>query len=366
MNDQSHDFAVGAAASAFRFAGNWREYLPIALTNLLLTIVTLGIYRFWAKARERRYLWSRTEFIDDHLEWTGTGLEMFKGFVVVLLLVVPGLLFLQFGVQAMVIRGYALAAGLIGLGIYIWLLLLAGVARYRALRYRLTRTYWRGIRGGGDPGGWGYGWSYLWRTIVGSLALGLLIPWSMTRLWNERMQAMSFGDLRFEARADWRPIFPRFLAFYLIPFLLFLAGVAVVILSGLNLGPFTIYNQSPAFGLVMTLVIVLGTYLLTGLIALAYWSAYLRETISTTTLGNLQFEFEARTGDWIVLFVTNTLLVICTLGIGYPFVAYRNWAFYVRHMQAVGEIDVSLLGQSQTSADTDAEGLAAAFDIGAI
>lgn len=36
---------------AIRFTGNWREYLPIAATNVLLIIVTLGIYRFWAKAR---------------------------------------------------------------------------------------------------------------------------------------------------------------------------------------------------------------------------------------------------------------------------------------------------------------------------
>ena len=68
---------------AMRFTGNWKDYLPIAATNVLLIIVTLGIYRFWAKARERRYLWSRTHFIDDQFEWTGTGKEMFVGFLFV-------------------------------------------------------------------------------------------------------------------------------------------------------------------------------------------------------------------------------------------------------------------------------------------
>ncbi len=33
-------------ARAFRFTGTWQEYAPIAFTNLLLTIVTLGIYTF--------------------------------------------------------------------------------------------------------------------------------------------------------------------------------------------------------------------------------------------------------------------------------------------------------------------------------
>ena len=44
--------------SAFSFEGSWREYAPIAFTNLLLIVVTLGVYRFWAKARERVMRWS--------------------------------------------------------------------------------------------------------------------------------------------------------------------------------------------------------------------------------------------------------------------------------------------------------------------
>ena len=76
--------AAAGADRAVRFTGSWREYLPIAATNVLLTIVTLGVYRFWATARQRRYLWSRTEVIGDRLEWSGTGKEMFIGFLMVM------------------------------------------------------------------------------------------------------------------------------------------------------------------------------------------------------------------------------------------------------------------------------------------
>ena len=69
--------AAADSGRAIEFTGTLREFIPIAATNTLLTIVTLFIYRSWAKARERRYLWSRTRFIDDELQWTGTGLEMF-------------------------------------------------------------------------------------------------------------------------------------------------------------------------------------------------------------------------------------------------------------------------------------------------
>src|ERR687893_2238354 len=87
--------------SPFTFVGEWREFLPIAATNLILTLATLGIYRFWAKARERRYLWSRTYFLDDTLEWTGTGKEMFFGFLIVMAVLLPIFLIYDFGLEAL-------------------------------------------------------------------------------------------------------------------------------------------------------------------------------------------------------------------------------------------------------------------------
>ncbi|MBL0021516.1 MAG: DUF898 family protein [Sphingomonadales bacterium] len=86
----------------FGFTGNWREFLPIALSNALLTLVTLGIYRFWAIKRERDYLWSHTWFLDDWLEWTGTGKELLLGFITAAFLLGLPLFVLQFGTQAMV------------------------------------------------------------------------------------------------------------------------------------------------------------------------------------------------------------------------------------------------------------------------
>jgi uncharacterized membrane protein YjgN (DUF898 family) len=126
---------------AIRFTGNWREYLPIAATNALLIICTLGVYRFWASARQRRYLWSRTHVIDDALEWTGTGKEMFFGFLIVIAVLAPFLLFFQFLFPALVARGKEGAAAGILFLFYITLIYLGGFARFRALRYRLSRTW---------------------------------------------------------------------------------------------------------------------------------------------------------------------------------------------------------------------------------
>ena len=98
----------GGARVSFAFEGKLGDFARIAFVNLLVTLLTLGVYAFWGSARARRYLWSHTRFIDDHLEWTGTGKELFKGFVAVLLLVLLPLFALNLLLQSV---SRAIAAG---------------------------------------------------------------------------------------------------------------------------------------------------------------------------------------------------------------------------------------------------------------
>lgn len=369
MNEHHHDFEPAAPDSAFAFTGTWREFAPIAFTNLALTLVTLGIYRFWAKARERRYLWSRTRFIDDQLEWTGTGAEMFRGFLVAMVLFVPALLVLQFGLEALILRGQAIAAFVIGAAIYLGLLLLVGVARFLALRYRLSRTYWHGIRGGGDRGAVAYGFSYLWKSAVGFLAFGLLVPWSMTELWNERWRKMSFGPHRFQPAADLDGLMGRWILVLVSPIIAgILAFLLLAILAGLGLaaGPNLSGDAAGAGALIGGLVFVLLVYGIIGLIGIGYFAAYLQKVINTLQLGDLRFSFTAASGDWLKLFLGHVGLVIVTLGLGAVFISYRNWSFFIRHLDAEGEVLLDDLTQSAQARRGDAEGLAAAFDLGAI
>lgn len=353
-------------SGAFEFTSNWREFAPIAFTNLLLCIVTLGIYTFWARTRERQFLWSNTRFIDDTLEWTGTGLELLIGYVLAIILFGLPLAGIQFGLQALALRGYGAAVALLALLLYLALFCLVGVAIFRALRYRLSRTYWRGIRGGSDKQGLSFGFSYMWRTIVGSLALGLMVPWSMTTIWNERWNQMSFGPMRFEAAADYNKIFKRYLLFYLAPLILVVLGVVIGIASaGAGYGAGANPRQVQQGILATVVVLYVLFFVVLGIIALFYYSAYFREAIGQLSLGDLDFEFTASSWDWFKLVIGNLLLVVLTLGIGNIFIGYRNWTFFVRHMQAYGQVHVDELTQSAARQPGQGEGLLDAFDVGA-
>ncbi|MDQ4088372.1 MAG: YjgN family protein [Pseudomonadota bacterium] len=346
-----------------RFTGNWREFLPIAATNALLIIVTLGVYRFWATARQRRYLWSRTHVIDDSLEWTGTGKEMFLGFLIVVAFLLPFFLFIQFLFPALVARGKEAAAGGVLFLFYIAMIYLGGVARFRALRYRLSRSWWHGIRGGSDDPGWNYGGEYLGRHALSIMTMFIMFPWAATRLWNARWNAMSFGPDRFRVHMRAEGLKLRWALVYMMPVAAILLGIGMyAAVSGQSPE-----EAAPGGGMGMAVLgIVLFLYIGIPLLTLNWFAKFYRRAAEETKLGGLEFGFDANTWDWLKLFLGNIALAIVTLGFGLTYWGYRNWSFMVRHARIHGVVDLSQLTQSQVAAPTEAEGFADAFDVGAI
>ncbi len=346
---------------AIQFTGNWREFLPIAATNVLLIIVTLGIYRFWAAARERRYLWSRTHVIDDTLEWSGTGKEMFIGFLAVIAVLLPFFLFIQFAFPAMLARGQNLAAGLLVAAFYVGLIWLIGFAGFRALRYRLSRSWWHGIRGGSDDSGAPYATEFLGRTLLTIFTAFLAFPWATTNLWNSRWNRMSFGPHRFEANLTSEGLWRRWLLIYVMPILaIFAAGAFGAMAIGQRVDGLG-FGIAAFFAIIAVLI-----YIAIPLATLHWYAKFFRHAAASLRLGELEFGFEARTRDWLKLFLGNFGLAIITLGLGMAYWNYRNWSFMVRHVRLYGEVDLEGLTQSSTRAPKDAEGFADAFDMGAI
>jgi uncharacterized membrane protein YjgN (DUF898 family) len=346
--------------SAFVFHGNWRDFARIALPNLLLTIVTLGFYRFWATTRERQYLWGQTEFINERLEWTGKGKELLIGFVAAIFLIGIPFLLLQFGVGALALRGMPGWAILITFASYIAILWFIGVARFRGLSYRLSRTYWRGIRGGSHDNGLSFGWSYIWKSFCGGLAAGLMVPWSMVSLWNERWGKMRFGPHEINAYATQEGLMPRYLLMYIAP-ILSIVLADIIGLGGAREAGVELDDQSTVMIIMLPLILYAGI----GFFGIFFYAKFLETVVGGMSLENLEFALRASDSAWLKLLLGNVLLVIGTLGLGFVFVPYRNWKFLITHLEAFGTIDLDNLTQSSTEVAKHGEGLLDAFDIGA-
>ncbi|MBY6002885.1 DUF898 domain-containing protein [Salipiger bermudensis] len=197
------------------YTGDGKALFWLALRTGLLTLLTLGIYRFWGKTRIRRYIWSSGRLEGSRFEYTGTGLEKFLGFLlaVVFLAVYLGLiqiLLFWFGMtlfaepqspEQALAQGAGVSLSAVALLPFIFF------AIYRARRYKMARTRWRGIRFGMEKAAWGYAVRALGYWALTLLSLGLLTPLMTFRLEKYMADRSWFGTARFEQQGTWTALY---------------------------------------------------------------------------------------------------------------------------------------------------------------
>ncbi|MBM7069784.1 DUF898 family protein [Actibacterium sp. 188UL27-1] len=197
------------------YGGDGGALFGLAMKTGFLTLITLGIYRFWAKTRIRRYMWSATAPGGAPFEYTGTGLEKFLGFlvaIVVLALYLGVLQLLLFFVGLNIFAGgtdpQAVLRQLAATYITLFAVLpLVFFAQYRSRRYLLSRTRWRGIRFGAETGAVGYMLRALGYTLLTIISLGLLAPLAAFKLEKYMVDRTWYGDIKFAQDGKWTMLY---------------------------------------------------------------------------------------------------------------------------------------------------------------
>src|SRR5579862_1202539 len=209
---------------AVRFLGKEGAYWRLRIKGAALVVVTLGIYRFWLATDVRRFLWSNTEIAGDTLEYNGLATELLVGFLFAVAILVP--LYMVFALVALELDLVAVTPALIGFAL---LLLLGEYALYRARRYRLTRTVFRGLRFDQHGSPWRYAVYALlcWAIVI--VTLGLAYPWTQAFLERFKMRNTSYGDLQGRFEGAGLALFLRGL-----PLWLLIVGPIVVALGVLS------------------------------------------------------------------------------------------------------------------------------------
>ncbi|MGB5560576.1 MAG: DUF898 family protein [Paracoccaceae bacterium] len=273
------------------YVGTRGRLFRLALTSSLLTVLTLGLYRFWMKTRLRRYYWSAIRPGGQPLEYVGEPMEKLLGFLiaVVILAFYIGivnllLMFLSFSLLQGNFAAYALSfVGVIPIMFY---------ARYRARRYILARTRWRGLRFGMAQGAWGYAGRAFLHWSITILTLGLLWPRMTFALEKYRTDRTFFGTGQFVQGGHWQMLYRPFL-----PLLagLVIAGIAVVLASWGSVG------QAMLVGAVGTVWALYG---------LAHYRVHsFRLLTNTKSLGEIGFRARPRPWRVIRIYVFGNLIV---------------------------------------------------------
>ena len=196
---------------AVRFLGEEGAYWRLRIKGAALVVVTLGIYRFWLATDVRRFLWANTEIAGDTLEYNGLATELLVGFLFAVAILVP--LYMVFALVMLEWDIVAFKPALIGFAL---LALLGEYALYRARRYRLTRTVFRGLRFDQHGSPWLYAFYALvcWAIVIATL--GLAYPWTQAFLERFKMRNTSYGDLQGRFEGSGLSLFLRGLPMWLL------------------------------------------------------------------------------------------------------------------------------------------------------
>ena len=177
------------------FTGDRGAFLKLVTRGAALELVTAGFYRFWLATDMRRHLWSQTQIDGDAPEYTGRAKELLIGFLIAMAILTPiYVLYFWVGIEVESAKSFA------SFPLFLFFYVFGQFAIYRARRYRLTRTVWRGVRFWMDGSGWSYAVrATLWGLLVAA-TLGLAWPWREAALERYKMRHTHYGDLqgRFE------------------------------------------------------------------------------------------------------------------------------------------------------------------------
>ena len=365
-----------AARNRLAYDGARGDLAKIAMTNAIATLATLGIYRFWGKARMRRYLWGRIDFLGDRVEYTGTGGELLLGFAIALV-VLALLVGSALGVQTA--SGDHHPIYWIVESVYLLVLIfLAYVAEYRARRYRLSRTEWRSIRFAQDGSSVRYALLALGWGIVVVLSLGTAYAVYRTRLQRYRTVHTSFGDRRFsfDGRAA------DLLAPWLLAWLFFLPSLGLAYVwyrvkefryfaGRSRCGAFSFDSALKARSVVATVVV----YVLSASITMVFLVLGIAAVVAVVLVPALTAAMESAAnllpGELGSVEMPGYVVAIVVV---FPVIGVLRVLFLIHPLfraisgsiSVIGEEDYDTIAQSRQSGPRRGEGLADALDVGAI
>lgn len=294
------------------------ELFKIWIVNLLLQILTLGIYYPWGKANQLQYLYGHTMFEDDPFQFHGTGAEMFRGFIKAILcvLLVYGTFFL------LTFSGFPIIALLVFM---LCFLAVVPLVLHGSYRYRMSRTSWRGIRFGYRGNKMELYKIFFKGVLLMIVTLGFYRSWFVINIRNYILSHIRIGNGKLQYRGKGLEFFELYLIGYL--------------LTCITFGIYFFRWQKTLFD-------------------------YYVEKLTIENGDELIYFTSKATGrGFFSLFAGNLLMIIFSLGLATPWVIVRTMNFIFRNIELNGDLDTDKLLQTEDNYhDATSEDLADFFD----
>ena len=320
-----------------KFKGQAGEYFGIWIVNLLLTVITIGIYGAWAKVRTKKYFSSNTEIDGHSFGYHATGWQILKGRILVALV---SLVFVLGAVFTSAVG--ELAAGVYVIFVFIlallalpWIVNNALKFSARMTSYRNIRLNWRGT----------YGQTlfiYYITPLLSIISLGLLIPLVTKYYFNYYAKGHYYGTSGFRTEASTNDFFRGALRSGLLPSLV-LFYVLIIYLVVFFVGDYMYFYANPEdIDITAEIAYALGSlvFLLPVLIISTVFTNLIFRIMSRNILlnslalsNNEDKEISVKFGSdlnpfrylWII--ISNSFVAVITLGLMIPWTQIRFYRY---------------------------------------
>ena len=285
------------------FSGKGVDLFKIQIINAILSFLTLGIYYPWAKAAKLQYLYSQIIFEDHPLAFTGTGKEMFKGFIKAILFI-----FIGYGVfllSVFLFKKPILAAFFI----YLFLFAIIPIAIHGSFKYRMAKTVWRGIRFGYTGTKKELFLLFLKGIFFTIITFGVYGAWFTIEIRKYVVGNIRIGNAEFRYKGDGSDFFVLNLKGYF--------------LTLCTLGIYWFWWQKDIF------------------------DYYVNNLELYQNGRGVMFRSNATGGSYAGLMIGNFFIVILTLGLGYSWAVCRTLTYVGHNITAIGNYSFDELQQSQ-------------------
>ena len=331
----------------FSFTGKGSEYFGIWMVNLLLTMLTFGIYSAWAKVRRMQYFYRNTHLNDASFDYHGTAIAILKGRLIAIAL---------FATYSIVVE----MMPLVGIAIALLIALIMPYLLVTSFRFRLYNTSYCGLRFSFVGSVKSAYITFLAWPVVTLFTAYLLAPFTHQRIKAYQHNNSRFGQSAFSFDGS----VGSFYKIYLLTFLL-----AVLIIGLFIFGIYQLFgNEITNLPLESIMALVVGVVLLltfTSMLVIPYFMSRIQNLVwNNTQLGEHRFSstLSARGLTWITF--SNFLLIIITLGLFKPFADIRAARYRVEHMAMLpaGNLEEFIASEQQQIGATGTE-TAEIFDV---
>lgn len=346
MEGETPEVPASQATAATRtlpleFRGDGAEYFRIWIVNLMLTIVTIGIYSAWAKVRRLRYFYGSTRLDGHAFDYHGSPTAILKG-----RLIAFGLYVVFAVLNQTYPEGSLLLAALFLLALP-WIVM-------RSRKFHMRMSSWRGLRFDfhGDHGGALK--AYVGWLLAAIFTLYILFPVYLHRRISYVLGNSAYGTQRFRFVTPVGGFWTFGLATVGLGFML-IVGWAVFVGGLAALG-----ERSPWAVPSSIIALLVG-----GLAVSAYYS----KSVANAAFGGLEIgphrlQSTLHTRPLLKLYLKNLALTVLTLGIYYPWAKVATVRYQLENTALIAQGDLAgFVASTSTGGTATGEEISDFFDV---